>query len=781
MDDRIGNIIHSIGARGLQQDAKAEDLSSVDATIRDLEKEVFSGETTEAPSDDLMQKVSNIEPGPQDSKATQALKRVKDILHCSKVLAMGDDKAQQELENIGDLTLRIKTSAHLNMPLKDELFDKKEIQHVDEEGNTLLHILVKNGDIKTIRWAIRLGIDVNKPNKAGETPLDIAAVNKNVEMAKDLIDNRAKEASLPTILFLRDVLPAKDFDKAVSKQWDFHQGKIITRLIEYLQLRNPELWGKKGRKKKYLEMGVCHGLTTLYCYYQFLGKENVFFERLNKTFSVDFDKMGYLKDTCYSDLTEDQKELEHLCNDVLYLHKPLQSGGQSYPARDLSFLSDTTEIKPISSRFYFAATFSRDVKTSKYEGLITVLSRILFADTDKPKFLFLSTGDHKIGIFCKENKCFFYDPNNKHIPPSFDISTPSYKGIRQLVAMLIAVTFAGQDTVTLGIDVIAQEDLPKTDMISLHELYQTNGLHLAAGDRGFTPLWVAAQNGHVKAVEILADALIKKSASVDAPNNKGFTPLWIAAQNGHLEVVEALIGKDAKVDEPDKDGFTPLFVAAQNGRAEVVKALIAKGAKVDKPNNSGRTPLWIAAEDGRVEVVEALVGGGASPDRCSRRDDNPFLLAVNNGSEKIMEILANALITKKGSIDKPDKYGQTFLGLAARAGHKGAVESLIDKGASVDKRDHKGRTPLWVAAENGHEGVVKYLIEKGASVDKRDHKGRTPLMLAVRQGHKGVVEKLIRNGADVGKRSFLGTTPLKIALKSGYTEIADLLREAGAQ
>ena len=31
-------------------------------------------------------------------------------------------------------------------------------------------------------------------------------------------------------------------------------------------------------KKKYLEMGVCHGLTTLYCYYQFLGKENVFFE-----------------------------------------------------------------------------------------------------------------------------------------------------------------------------------------------------------------------------------------------------------------------------------------------------------------------------------------------------------------------------------------------------------------------------------------------------------------------------------------------------------------------
>jgi len=60
----------------------------------------------------------------------------------------------------------------------------------------------------------------------------------------------------------------------------------------------------------------------------------------------------------------------------------------------------------------------------------------------------------------------------------------------------------------------------------------------------------------------------------------GYTPLYIAAQKGHLDVVKTLIEHGARVDAATTDGATPLYIACQNGQIEVVKYLIEKGANV---------------------------------------------------------------------------------------------------------------------------------------------------------------------------------------------------------
>jgi ankyrin repeat protein len=60
--------------------------------------------------------------------------------------------------------------------------------------------------------------------------------------------------------------------------------------------------------------------------------------------------------------------------------------------------------------------------------------------------------------------------------------------------------------------------------------------------------------------------------SADLQANDGYTPLFIAAQEGHAEVVQHLVTKKANVVLQSNSGSTALFIAGQEGHAGVVPA-----------------------------------------------------------------------------------------------------------------------------------------------------------------------------------------------------------------
>ena len=57
-----------------------------------------------------------------------------------------------------------------------------------------------------------------------------------------------------------------------------------------------------------------------------------------------------------------------------------------------------------------------------------------------------------------------------------------------------------------------------------------------ARNDGYTPLHVAAKNGHLEICNLIIDSVNDKNP----PTNRGVTPLCIAATNGHLEICKLL-------------------------------------------------------------------------------------------------------------------------------------------------------------------------------------------------------------------------------------------------
>ena len=339
---------------------------------------------------------------------------------------------------------------------------------------------------------------------------------------------------------------------------------------------------------------------------------------------------------------------------------------------------------------------------------------------------------------------------------------------------------------------------------SLAKTTEMQSLVNRTNEEGQTPLFLAASNGYVKAVELLLGnkpdlekvdrrgltplnsaaasgygevikTLLAHGANPEAKSRDGRTPLITSIFLGHAEVVQVLLER-ADMDAADLCGSTPLNVAASTGDLAIVRMLLEKGASLEATNENKWTPLNSAAFFDHVEVVKMLLGKGAYIEAADMFGLTSLNLAAKLGRLEV----ATALLENQANIEAADIFGLTSLNLATMKGHLAVARMLLEKGAKKDSADENGLTPLHIAAMQGRAEVTEVLLKEEANTEAVDKHGFTPLNLAVRKGHLAVVRMLLEKGANTEAADEFGLTPLNSAANRGHTEIAKVLLEKGA-
>lgn len=313
--------------------------------------------------------------------------------------------------------------------------------------------------------------------------------------------------------------------------------------------------------------------------------------------------------------------------------------------------------------------------------------------------------------------------------------------------------------------------------------------------------------------------LLERGADPNAPKSTGFTPLLLAAQQGHLEILRWCVefGGDLNYQLPS-DKVTALLLATQEGYLDIVKWCIENGARMTNKAN-GLTVLGAAALNNQKETFSYFFLDLGIQD-FSQEDLIHVLCfaAYQNNPALIRFVLEIDLST----IDKHNHTGKTAFMIAFSQGQEAAENELLIQGANPfaklefsrsyvppfryldprilsnnrsytlmeqdmrdfakeinsGDRDPFRRSPIFTAARLGRVNWLNLLMENSyckAQIHYQDLVGWTPLHEAGHAGQVASVQALLKAGADPNAMNFNGQTPYDVC-KIANEEFVDVCK-----
>ncbi len=298
------------------------------------------------------------------------------------------------------------------------------------------------------------------------------------------------------------------------------------------------------------------------------------------------------------------------------------------------------------------------------------------------------------------------------------------------------------------------------------------------------PLHVAVDAGHVQSTRLL----LQKGAQVDVSERSSLehTPLHLAAENGHRAAGELLIAHGANALKTDTEGRNALHLAARGGHEGFIHLLLEKTAVgINTPDKNGWTPLHHACATEKPLAIILLIAKGADVNAIDNDGMTPLHRAMTEGSDDAIDAYVKAL-GAQADYDTLSEKGETPLQHAVRRGLERSINKLLAAGADVTAQGSDGQSALHTALLENKHGIglilTQALQNRGVNPDiLRDKNGDNPLHIAARMDANTIAEKLIECGADIHQPNEDGDTPLHIAARHENFSMLSLLVDKGAK
>ena len=231
-------------------------------------------------------------------------------------------------------------------------------------------------------------------------------------------------------------------------------------------------------------------------------------------------------------------------------------------------------------------------------------------------------------------------------------------------------------------------------------------------EEGLTLMHIAAQEGHCKVIEALAQL----GCNLDEVcEYYAWTPIHYAALNGHVETLETLIRLgSSSLDTLGSLEESPFALAARSGHIPVLKALVRLGSKqIAYANDGGYTAFSDALICGYYEAAEFILDQDSSVINLqSEEGDRPIHMIAcrKNATAQQIELLYRAGC----DIDAPDCTGSTALHMLAEKNNSAALEAVIRFGSTAfETQNEDGRTPFDVACWSKFLTPLKTFLHLG--------------------------------------------------------------------
>jgi len=267
-----------------------------------------------------------------------------------------------------------------------------------------------------------------------------------------------------------------------------------------------------------------------------------------------------------------------------------------------------------------------------------------------------------------------------------DLSHRTREGMSMLMAAVHAPHGAFREVkwvLSHGADVNAQTDQGYTALMlaALDGRARCTEVLLRAGAKvsvrsknGFSPLMVAAVSA--KDNPDVVTLLLNHGASLGDRVAGGMSPLMLAAEQGNIKVARLLLAKGDQLEWRDKDLDTPLLIAARSkiSHPDMVALLLKAGADVKTADKWGYTSLHWAAYSGHFHLVETLLNAGAPVEARDESGSTPLILAAhgNKSSPDLLQLLLN----RGANILDKDNQGRTALDWAIK-NHNASIVDIL--------------------------------------------------------------------------------------------------------